>query len=172
MADMHAAEWIAKFGKSRRIIGAAVLRDALKRQKGECTWCGGAVPPRRSSWCGAACVDAFLGLRPGEVTRTLRKRDRGRCALCGCDTERIRRIVNLLRSWREFSAVKDYIRHLKERGFNTGLFSVRRLWQADHIVPVCEGGGLCGAEGYRTLCMPCHKQVTTEQAARRRKKSA
>lgn len=40
-------------------------------------------------------------------------------------------------------------------------------WQADHIIPVCEGGGQCGLENYRTLCTPCHKQETRELAARR-----
>ena len=29
-------------------------------------------------------------------------------------------------------------------------------WEADHIVPVAEGGGLCGLDGYRTLCKQCH----------------
>jgi len=28
--------------------------------------------------------------------------------------------------------------------------------EADHIIPVSEGGGLCGIEGYRTLCRKCH----------------
>ena len=40
-------------------------------------------------------------------------------------------------------------------------------WEMDHIVPVCEGGGLCGLDGYRTLCIPCHKTETAELAARR-----
>jgi len=40
-------------------------------------------------------------------------------------------------------------------------------WQADHILPVCEGGGLCGLDNYRTMCVPCHKKVTAELAARR-----
>jgi 5-methylcytosine-specific restriction endonuclease McrA len=35
-------------------------------------------------------------------------------------------------------------------------------WQADHIVPVVEGGGECGIDNYRTLCTPCHKAVTAE----------
>jgi 5-methylcytosine-specific restriction endonuclease McrA len=30
------------------------------------------------------------------------------------------------------------------------------VWDADHIVPVSEGGGLCGLEGMRTLCRKCH----------------
>ncbi len=33
-------------------------------------------------------------------------------------------------------------------------------WQADHVVPVAEGGGLCGLENMRTLCTPCHKRET------------
>jgi 5-methylcytosine-specific restriction protein A len=40
-------------------------------------------------------------------------------------------------------------------------------WQADHTVPVAEGGGLCGLEGYRTLCTPCHKRETAALAKRR-----
>lgn len=39
-------------------------------------------------------------------------------------------------------------------------------WQADHIVPVVEGGGLCGLENLRTLCTGCHKTVTAELRTR------
>jgi len=42
-------------------------------------------------------------------------------------------------------------------------------WDADHIKPVVEGGGLCGLDNYRTLCVPCHKKETAELAARRAK---
>lgn len=34
-------------------------------------------------------------------------------------------------------------------------------------MPVVEGGGECGSEGFRTLCIPCHKRVTAELAKRR-----
>jgi 5-methylcytosine-specific restriction endonuclease McrA len=34
------------------------------------------------------------------------------------------------------------------------------LWDADHILPVSLGGGLCGLDNMRTLCIPCHKEVT------------
>jgi 5-methylcytosine-specific restriction endonuclease McrA len=34
------------------------------------------------------------------------------------------------------------------------------LWDADHIIPVKEGGGMCGLENIRTLCIKCHKEVT------------
>lgn len=39
-------------------------------------------------------------------------------------------------------------------------------WQADHIIPVAEGGGGCGLDGYRTLCTPCH-QVETNALRKR-----
>jgi hypothetical protein len=42
-----------------------------------------------------------------------------------------------------------------------------RDWQADHILPVCEGGGECGLENYRTLCTDCHKKETAALARRR-----
>ena len=43
----------------------------------------------------------------------------------------------------------------------------KRLWEADHIIPVYLGGGLCGLDGYRTLCLWCHRTHTAEQAKHR-----
>jgi hypothetical protein len=40
-------------------------------------------------------------------------------------------------------------------------------WQADHIVPVAEGGGSCDLSGLRTLCTACHRVETAKLAARR-----
>lgn len=66
-------------------------------------------------------------------------RDRGICALCGLDTAKLTR---------KYLGNSHY-------------------WEADHIVPVSEGGGLCGLEGYRTLCKGvgtnnCHGKVSGE----------
>jgi hypothetical protein len=36
------------------------------------------------------------------------------------------------------------------------------LWQADHIIPVCDGGGIADLANLRTLCVPCHEQVTEQ----------
>lgn len=33
-------------------------------------------------------------------------------------------------------------------------------WQADHIVPVSEGGGGSGLKNFQTLCSECHKEKT------------
>lgn len=51
------------------------------------------------------------------------------------------------------------------RLFTFGL-NITALWEADHIVPVVEGGGACGLDNYRTLCTPCHKSETAALAAR------
>ncbi|PSR54116.1 hypothetical protein AHMF7605_11600 [Adhaeribacter arboris] len=33
-------------------------------------------------------------------------------------------------------------------------------WQADHILPVSNGGGACGISNFQTLCQDCHKEKT------------
>mgnify|MGYP002145584259 FL=1 len=57
-------------------------------------------------------------------------------------------------------AVGLRIASLRAAGWPVG----RRMswWEADHIVPVVEGGGQCGAENYRTLCCRCHGSETAQ----------
>jgi 5-methylcytosine-specific restriction endonuclease McrA len=38
----------------------------------------------------------------------------------------------------------------------------RPRWEADHIIPVADGGGECGLENYRLLCRGCHTAVTSQ----------
>lgn len=44
----------------------------------------------------------------------------------------------------------------------------RTLWDADHIVPVVEGGGECDLSNIRTLCLRCHREVTAALRIARR----
>lgn len=77
--------------------------------------------------------------------------------------------------WKEVGAwrKKTKKRWSDNPGFNTGDVGVGRRrrrrsgWDADHIIPVIEGGGLCTVDGYRTACQPCHKRATAELAKRR-----
>lgn len=66
--------------------------------------------------------------------------------------------------------------HEKERGAcqlcGVACGGIRGAWQADHIVPVAEGGGGCGLDGYRTLCKPCHKEQTKQLMQRLRREHA
>jgi len=85
------------------------------------------------------------------------KRDRGVCAECGLDTEKLRRrFRRLSRSERRKEAAR------------LGVNTTRALWHADHIVPVVEGGGECDLDNMRTLCISCHKQATKSLMERRR----
>jgi hypothetical protein len=75
-------------------------------------------------------------------------RDRGVCAACGTDTVALRKDMRKL----DFRARKHFLR---EWGLREGFR--RTLWDADHILPVLEGGGECDLGNIRTLCLKCHR---------------
>lgn len=69
---------------------------------------------------------------------------------------RLRPKLEALRAW------------MKRRGWTpTEISGAKTLWQADHIQAVVEGGGGCGIENIRTVCVPCHHEISAELAARR-----
>jgi len=45
----------------------------------------------------------------------------------------------------------------------------KSLWDADHILPVAEGGGECDLDNIRTLCLRCHRVVTAQLRERTRR---
>jgi 5-methylcytosine-specific restriction protein A len=85
-------------------------------------------------------------------------RDRGVCAACGADTEMLRRDKRKL----DYAARRRFEREWGVTGQNR-----RSLWDADHIRPVCEGGGECDLSNLRTLCLKCHRQATADLRRRR-----
>lgn len=151
--------------------------DAERARTGAriCRWCGKALEGKRTGWCGKACVDEFLVRRSGaDARRVVFRRDRGVCALCKVDTRALVDRLHALRfppgneirrqAWEPDR--ESYVaerRRLEQLGYDLG----RSLWEADHIVPVVEGGGGCGPENLRTLCVPCHRRETADLAGRR-----
>jgi 5-methylcytosine-specific restriction protein A len=135
-----------------------------------CRGCGVEVPQGRRTWCSEACVEAAL-IRAGRtwaITAAVLRRDKGVCAICGADAEKVERIIESLwrergpwgsREYQDYEASARLIREAWGRSCYSG---ITQLWEADHIVPVCEGGGGCGLDGYRTLCRPCHKAETAK----------
>jgi len=177
---MHAVEWIQLHGNKLRSIGANKLRTSLDRKKGECTWCGQMVKKPRRYWCSKECTDAFAERDPQFVRRILEKRDRGICALCNSDTLKLASFLTKLwygfgseYSSKELSEWRDVYRfyeiHLNSLGFHSGRGRLFRapLWEADHVLPVAEGGGLCPPSGYQTVCLPCHAAKTRAQNKRK-----
>jgi 5-methylcytosine-specific restriction endonuclease McrA len=64
----------------------------------------------------------------------------------------------------DFAARRQFLKQwkLRER-------SRKSLWDADHIVPVAEGGGQCDLSNMRTLCLRCHGEATAALRERLRK---
>ena len=89
------------------------------------------------------------------------ERDAGVCALCNVDTHKLRRRVMRL----PFAQRMRELRALQERGV---IHRKRKSWwEADHIRPVVEGGD-SNLENVRTLCIPCHREVTRALRLRRK----
>jgi len=118
-----------------------------------------------------------------QLAKRLEARDGGICALCGTDTlatgraydaareaiaresqERFPRNLTHRYDWQSIE-----LGHLRIRAKAIGFDPHRHTWEADHIVPVVEGGGGCGLDGLRTLCLACHRRETAALAGRRAK---
>jgi 5-methylcytosine-specific restriction endonuclease McrA len=114
------------------------------------------VPQGRFTFCCEGCVREWrLRTDPGYLREQVFLRDHGVCAACGLDTEALRKEKRKL----------DYA---ARRAFEAEWGRRRRLWDADHIVPVAEGGGECGLANMRTLCLKCHREATAALLRRRR----
>jgi 5-methylcytosine-specific restriction endonuclease McrA len=151
---------------SRVLADAGVVRaaDLPTGPNGRplCRWCLLEVlAPRRRTFCSDYCVFQWrLRSDPGFLREQVFLRDRGLCALCATDT------------------LAEYATLKRSRGADRrqrlelwGLLSVharRSLWDADHILPVAEGGGECDLSNLRTLCLPCHREVTADLRKRLR----
>lgn len=115
-----------------------------------CRRCGGPVPQGRFTFCSPECVDAWkLRTDSGYLRERVFQRDKGVCTVCGTDTEALRKHKRKL----DYGARRVFEREWGRR---------RNLWDADHIVPVAEGGGECDLANMRTLCLKCHRKATAE----------
>lgn len=96
-------------------------------------------------------MDAWrLRTDPGYLRERVWRRDRGMCARCGLDTEAFFRSFRLLPAARRADLAKRLDIPRRRESF----------WDADHILPVVEGGGECDLSNLRTLCLWCHGDET------------
>lgn len=117
-----------------------------------CRWCNLEVPPRRFTFCSEWCVHEWrLRTDPGYVRERVLQRDRGICAICKVDARAA-----------YFELKRSRGTHRLKLLAHWGLKRISRktLWDADHIIPVVEGGGECDLENLRTLCLICHRAQT------------
>lgn len=124
-----------------------------------CRWCQLEVPKGRVTFCSEFCVDEWrLRTDPSFLREKTFARDKGICAVCGVDAAAA---WNQLRKSRGTAR----LRLLQHWGLKT--LNRRSLWDADHIVPVVEGGGACDLSNIRTLCVLCHRKATSQLRERR-----
>lgn len=141
-----------------------------------CRQCHFACPVPTRSFCSTACLHLYKIRSSGSyVRKCLLARDAGVCEQCGLDAERLRTAVNRL--FRKLNNQRENIVQRRERlsaalgvllphgiqcnRFNKrGVISRGQFWHADHILAVSQGGGEASLDGYRTLCVKCHQQMT------------
>ena len=114
-----------------------------------CRWCRTPVKKPRRTFCSDACVHQWrIRSSPSYVRKEVKKRDRGVCQSCGFDVRAAER------AWRLQKPPGT------DRRARKSWRAARPRWEADHIVPVADGGGECGLENYRLLCRTCHLATT------------
>jgi 5-methylcytosine-specific restriction enzyme A len=115
-----------------------------------CRWCRGLVARPRRTFCSDACVHEWkIRSSPWYVRQQVRKRDKGICQRCG---------FHVTKAHREWTRSKP---PASDRAARKAWRAAKPRWEADHIIPVADGGGECGLDNYRLLCRPCHVAVTS-----------
>jgi 5-methylcytosine-specific restriction protein A len=128
-----------------------------------CRWCDLEIlARRRRTFCSDYCVHQHrLRTDPGYLRDQVYARDRGICALCQADTVAIYAALKRSRGAARVAGLSLYgLRSIGSR---------KSLWDADHILPVAEGGGQCDLDNLRTLCLPCHCEMTAQLRLRLRR---
>ena len=146
----------------RTMAGGVADRDALpKGPNGRCLcrWCNLEVPSGRQTFCSNWCVEEWrLRSDPGHLRQKVLERDRGICADCQLDC---------LAELRRIKKLRGAARVRAEAAW--GVRARKSLWDADHLIPVAEGGGECDLSNMRTLCLKCHRARTVELLERLRR---
>ena len=151
-----------------------------------CRWCGLDVhrlSAKRRTFCSDECVHEFNIRSSASYIRTyIAKRDKYICQICGLDCKGFVRQL-----WRY---VNEHIRDLQQQpiyaGYNNYRHAQRALemeffdlrsmewvnthgrstfYDIDHIHEVVKGGGQCGEENLRLLCLACHRKETARLRA-------
>jgi 5-methylcytosine-specific restriction enzyme A len=148
---------------SRTLPGGRTTREALPLGPNSlplCRWCDLEIlARRRRTFCSDYCVHQWrLRTDPGYLRDQVFARDHGICAVCRIDT------------LAAYAALKRARGPARAAGLHLyGMKSIttrRSLWDADHILPVAEGGGQCDLDNLRTLCLLCHREATAQLRTR------
>jgi 5-methylcytosine-specific restriction endonuclease McrA len=159
---------------THRVSPSAGRVDARELPRGPqgralCRTCGTEVPKGRRTFCSETCADDWaVRNSPSLMRRRVFQRDKGICALCGIDSAVLGKVLHA--EWQRVKLARTAQQRRERADFRKRyrwFFRRTSYWDADHIIPVVEGGGECTMANIRTLCVPCHQQVTKDLARRR-----
>ncbi|XP_077996801.1 DNA annealing helicase and endonuclease ZRANB3-like [Glandiceps talaboti] len=126
-----------------------------------------------SRYCSEKCKeDHYVRAQGGYVREQLSSIEHGLCQICGLDAHSLYVHVKSLpkKDRKDYLATTSFSKlPLKLLNNIIDKPSEGKFWQADHIVPVADGGGLCSLDNFRTLCTGCHRSVTNVQSKQRQK---
>lgn len=161
---------------SKRFLTPAEKRKSSERARKEklCRWCGQDVKrlnKHRRTFCSDECVHEFsIRSSSSYIRQYIAKRDNYICQICGLDCKGFLRQLK-----REVNDRMVGLPHsewrLRRKEFETAYFAEHGMewvntdnrstfYDIDHIVPVVKGGGQCGEENLRTVCLGCHRKET------------
>ena len=165
----HSAECVERW---REINDPAYIRQQLKRRdKGICAACGCDAEAEFQSWQAARKEAArlFAWLESREEWRIAFSVPRGnewhliaRAAMWADCLKAGKPCYKKIAIKKNAEIARLMGPH--REGWTSGRSTA---WDADHILEVVNGGGLCGLENYQTLCHPCHKAKTARLARER-----
>lgn len=147
-------------------------KDALGFKLCRMPECGKRIGKGMRSYCSRECRTQFaIAYFPSSARWHVYKRDKGVCAKCNLDTDRMQRILKWVADrcrngffgefgnrWRFAAGISHSF------GFDGSVYSDGGFWQADHVLECVNGGWGKGLENFRTLCTPCHKSETARLA--------
>lgn len=134
-----------------------------------CRWCKKETEPPKKTFCSTECVQEWrVRSDPGYAREKVFERDRGVCAKCGLDTEKLKSLLYSVRMKSELSYMNLVRTYRAQHGFGFNLSE--HFYEVDHIIPVHLGGGSCGLENLATLCRVCHRNKTRGEMRRKRQR--